>query len=429
MKCLSKSFALEIASKRRVMQSRLLILWAVLITTSIQAKELSLESALSLFRKTSPFISLERTKADLASTRAKKALSPMIPSLSLSASKLEQLDDYSEISSKDALDVSLNLKQTFFAGGKNYFNWKASLENAELAKASFHSASLDLELELITNYLNLLGLEEIYQYRIKQVSALEEQLRVVKSRFELGSATIAEQRQAEARLAASQGARSLVESRLKRAQATLASYLESDENFKLIWPDSPKLSEDYLNSITELALEKNPMIEASQARIKKANFEKSAQRSEFLPEISGELRLRERRVDDQTLQQKELVLSVSLPLFDGLKSIREAQAKILEIKQASDQLATARLLIRRDSRALVSEYQASKANLLSLELAVASASEAKRAFEAEYQSGRRSLSEVLLIEDELIQSQIAYVEAKLAYYLSSYRLQALEGQI
>ena len=75
-----------------------------------------------------------------------------------------------------------------------------------------------------------------------------------------------------------------------------------------------------------------------------------------------------------------------MPIFNGLESFREAEARQLSIVQAKDELAKNLLLIEGESRALIAEYEASEANLSSLELAVESAAEARRAFQVEYQS-------------------------------------------
>ena len=207
---------------------------------------------------------------------SQKALAPLLPSLLIDASKLEKIDNYAELDDKTTTDVTLRLRQTFFAGGKNYYTWQASKKNASFQKANFESKALNLELDLIASYLNILGFEEILDYRIKQVEALSEQLRVVKSRYELGSATSSELRQAQARLAASEAARSLVTSRLRSAQSSLQSFLNISEELELSWPNKPSLESDLLLKIKARALEKKSEGYSQQSAYRKSRTRKKS---------------------------------------------------------------------------------------------------------------------------------------------------------
>jgi outer membrane protein TolC len=210
----------------------------------------------------------------------------------------------------------------------------------------------------------------------------------------------------------------------------MIQYLGFDPVDPLVWPELPAKLPDKPELLYNKALQENPLFLQSQAIIASEQADQKAARGAFFPEITAELR-RTRRFDQDDLpdQQSDIVLGMSLNLFNGLQSYYYAGQQGLELQRAQDRSLIVRRELQQQSHEVFSQLRAAKSNLDSLKLAVSSAQAAARAFELEYRNGLRSLSDVLDAEQDVLQAQVSLIQARFEYYLATYRILYVAGKL
>lgn len=394
------------------------------------AEKMDLDEALRIFLSESPFIASESYQVDEARRMASAAFGQMLPSLNFRAEHTQLLTDPAPGEADRFQDYLLILRQVIFQGGSNYYDWRASQHLSEATKARVESIIQNLKLELIQIYLTVLAQQEILGYQQEQVRVLKNQLEVVRTRFEAGATILSDIRQAEARLAASEGATALAKSQLDSAYANLERFLgPASQGRRLSWPEHPSAIITSAEDLFLRATTSNPSLQAASFEIEQRRASKQAIRGQYLPQISAEVRVRERHADERRPQQQEFVLGMNMNLFDGLRTHHESARSNFALRRSVEDLEIVKRGLQRDSEEVISQHQAAQSNLNSLELAVRSAEEATRAFQIEYQTGSRSLSDLLNAEQDLLVSRIGLAQARLNYLLSAYRIRLVEGSL
>lgn len=393
-------------------------------------KTLTLEEALNDFLAESPYIESQSYRVEEADRTAQSAFGRMLPSLNFNASYIQQLDEPLFDDSQKIQEYALILRQNLFTGGASYYTWRTAKYLSENTKASVAAIIQELKLELIQAYLTVLTREEILKHQLEQVHVLKNQLSVVKTRFEAGSAILSDVRQAEARLAASEGAAALGRSQRDQALANFQRLLGLRPGISLQWPELPKNLPTDVESLYQKALDNNPSLAAAKMSIELEKSQMSVVRSQYLPELAAEVRVIERDEGGMDQRQRqEFVLGMSMNLFNGLQTHHDLARSRLAVRRSREDLEIVKRRLRRDSEEVFSLHYAARSNLDSLELAVKSAEEATRAFQIEYQSGSRSLSDLLNAEEDLLQSRIGLALARIDYYLSAFRIKLVEGSL
>lgn len=413
--------------------SRLFISSLLLIGTvsgsSLLAATLTLDEAIHLFLNESPYISAESYRVEEAERAANSAFGRLLPVVNLNASHIQSVDEPLFGNNQRTQEYSLILRQIIFAGGGSYYNWRANQYLSDSTKAGAASVIQGLKLELIQAYLAVLTQAEILKHQQEQVAVLKNQLQVVKTRFEAGSAILSDVRQAEARLAASEGAAALGQSQYDQAKANFQRLLGLGEDRQLSWPTPPQDLPENAEALFSYALQKNPSIHAANFNIDQQKSLESAARSKYLPELAAEIRLRDRHEESERLQRQEFVLDLKMNLFNGLQSHHDLARSRIAVRRSMEEQEIVKRRLKRDSEEVFALFKAARSNLNSLEIAVKSAEEATRAFQIEYKSGSRSLSDLLNAEEDLLQSRIGLAQARFNYVLSAFRIKWVEGSL
>ena len=400
-----------------------------LATKSLLAQ--SLDEMVGAFVEKSPYVSQQRHRLEQAQMTAKQEMANILPTLGVQA-ELTQ-DPEERLFDRDVMGerYSLVLRQPIFGGSANYYHWRAARDARDSTAADVETSIQDLKLELIVAYVDVLASQDVVEQQRRQVTVLKDQLEVVRARFEGGAAIASDLRQAEARLAASEGRRALAESQLEQAEANLSRLSGFNKPFRLQWPVAPEELPQNVEQLYKEALQTNPAIRANEAAVAQQSSLQQATRMQFLPEIAAEYRRTESRdpLLDERTRQDVLAIGIQLNLFNGLRNYHQSGGYEAAGQQQLAQLEMLKRQLKLESETVLSRHRAAKSNLSSLEVAVRSAEEASRAFELEYQNGTRALTDVLSAEQDLLAARVGLVEARATYLLSYYRIRWVMGQL
>jgi TolC family type I secretion outer membrane protein len=397
------------------------------------AEAMALEEILANFMARSPYVKSETLKVKEAEKGTAQSFGRLLPEVNLSASYRQPAEDALSSSNELSRDYALTISQPLFAGGSRYYQWQADQAAHRVTEANVQATIQNLKLEVIDTYLAVLSQKEIYQRQVEQVNVLKEQLEVVQTRFEAGSAIVSDLRQAEARLAASQGAAALAKSELAKSRSQLVRLTGINSAATLQWPKLPGSLPENSQNLYQQALKANPQLKAANEAIDQQESTKASLYGQYLPEVSAEYRILKGRTassfSTNSEQRREIALGVSVNLFNGLQSSSQLAQQSFALQRTREQLEIVKRQLHSASKDVFATYRAAQSNLNSLEIAVDSAKEAARAFQLEYQNGTRSLSDLLDVEQELLQSQIGLIQAKLNYFLAAYQIQLVAGTL
>ncbi len=410
------------------MSQRQLLFFFFFISASVRAAEsVDLSAALRAAANFHESAKLQQFK--LAKTRASQdqAMASIMPRLSASAGvAAEDKANASDEWSREELKKSAKLSAT-----QPLLEWlryrdAAAALNAQLR--SDESASLqamrDLEIAVVKAFYAVLvvdsdrsSFEELRQTNLERVKDLRQRVRIGRSRQADLFAAQAQLASAEAQISAAMIARADAWRRLTDWTG-LGPDVKLTDSVDL--PSEPKSPESYLSQIAD-----DPQIKALQAATEAADASIKSIRSGHLPELDLAANYHLYREKPQDRSKWDVVLQLTLPLYDGgTVSSQVQQAIITKDEAATRQSEGQRLLMSR----LASLYQslvAQMSQLQSLKSAYELSQKSHAQIARDYAVGLASNSEVIqslntftessrLYHRQILQSKATYAELQLS---------------
>lgn len=376
----------------------------------------------------------------------KQALSALLPSINLGARIEKQENTYnasgmSVDASRNPGTYSLVLNQALFRP-QAWESYKQSQLSGEIAKLSFQQAEQELILRLSRAYFDLLATQDDLSNLRDQKTAITEQLAFARASFEVGSATVTDQQDAQARF-------DLVTAQELAAQNQLAiRQLQLESIVGQPVPELAKLQPAIqLNGPTPATpdswaeqAQRNNLL-AQQARLAKllAQAETKKARYGHLPtlDLTAQIVDTEQQIFDGNtgrpfdlgVESTTIGLVLNLPIFNGggTQSVVRQQAALLEKSMRNVDLANRNATM--GARAAFLGVQSSLAQVKALETAVSSSELALAANKTAYDVGIRINVDVLNAQQQLNATQRDLAKAKYASLINMLELQAAAGQL
>jgi outer membrane protein len=290
--------------------------------------------------------------------------------------------------------------------------------------------------EIVSQYLNTLKLEKLFESREKAVKRTESNLNLIEEKKRLGSASNAEvlqgkvnNLQAQLDLLEIEKNRRVYLLRLKQLIGLEAkdSVLLEEPEIDFIVPEK--------DSILILAMKKDPLINEYNSEARKARFDYLnistgnlftvafgalyQYQDELIPSVP-----RVRNNYDYSIG-----FSIAVPLFTGFSRVNDviiAQLKVdianLKLKEREKEL---RISVEEDYLLYVEAQQ----RLQLAETTLSFAEESHKAASERYRLGESTMIELLGAEEDLLRAQYSLTEARFDWYLSVYRLKRLMGRL
>jgi outer membrane protein len=326
----------------------------------------------------------------------------------------------------------ISLDQPIFNGFKTVNSTKQAEAAVDAGRQQLLSVEQAVLLDAVTAYMDVIRDRSIVVLRLKNVEALQEQLRASNARFEVGEITRTDVAQSKARLAESES--TLAVSRANRA-ASEAFYTRviGNKPKKLVRPKNTlgKLPRT-LRSALQMAESLNPNILAASYTEEASRFEIEVNKGDLLPELSlsAEYGMRHRPSSNVRTREAAAVFgNLRIPLYQG----GAVYSRVREAKQTNSQrrmgILDARRIVRQNVVTAWTTITASD------EVAV-SANEQVKANELAYSGvtqenlvGSRTTLDVLNAEQELVNSRVSAVLARRVQVVSRYALIASVGKL
>jgi len=409
------------------------------LTLPLAARAQSLQELYDAARTYDAGFLAARALAESADFRAAQVESLKLPSLSAGA---RELYGQTQFQTQGSLDTRTT--QGTLDGRFPLFNRadSAQIDQArkinEAAKADLETAEQDLIVRVAQAYFDVLAsLDSLNNTRANK-AAITEQLASAKRNFEVGTATITDSREAQARfdLATAQEIAADNDLRNKRAalDQTVGRTAVSPKGLAVpvLLPTSASTnSEDWVTQADAL----HPQVRKARLALDVATLETEKARAGRLPTVDavGQVFLQDTRGSAVQLPGRQsggsIGVQLNWPLYTG-GSVQNRIKETLSLEEKSrNDLETARRSVALNTRVAYNGVQSLLAQVRALEAAEASSKLALEATQLGYKVGVRVNLDVLNAQRDLFQTQRDLARSRYDVLVGVLRLRQAAGQL
>jgi outer membrane protein len=384
-----------------------------------------------------------RAQADSVQYRTAQANALRLPSVGLAGNATRGESDapgFPSTLSQNSVGATLSARQPLFnrANGATIAQAERDLE---VARATLETAEQDLIVRVAQAYFDVLSAQDTLTLARASKTAITEQLASAKRNFEVGTATITDTREAQARFDLSTAQELAAENDLRTRRIVL-DQLVGRANVQpnpLAGPVSlpapqPASPDQWVTSADKA----HPAIRRAALGHEIAQLETDKARAGHLPTVdlvggysstrnTGELpALQGTR---GTSRGASVGVQLNVPLFSGFAVQNRVRETVVLQDKAREDLETARRTVAQTTRTAYYGLQTGQARVQALEAAEASSKLALEATQLGYKVGVRVNLDVLNAQTQLFQTQTDLAKARYDLLMSSLRLEQAAGQL
>ncbi len=384
---------------------------------------ISLAQALELAKRNNrdlqvAILELERSRSVLRESQA--ALFPTLginSSLTNSGNGLTSNPSPASTSFSGSADLNYNL----YTSGNRKANIQAAEEQLRIDELDVENTSLEIELNVTTEYYDLLQADEQVRINRSAVDNAQASLRDTQAREQAGVGTRFDVLQAQVNLANAQQqlTDSLSEQQISRRR--LATRLSLAQSVNITAADPVQLAGLWQPTLEETivrAFQNRPELQQQLAQRNIGEQRRRQALSQLGPQISlaGNYNLLDRYDDGVSITDGYSVgLAGNLRLFDGGAARANAAQSRANIAIAESQFGSQRDLIRFDVEQYYSQLQSNLNNVQTSSVALNQAREALNLARLRFQAGVGTQTEVIDAENDLTRAEGNRVTAILDY--------------
>ena len=295
----------------------------------------------------------------------------------------------------------------------------------------FKSTIQDLILDAINGYLTVINYQKSLETNKKNYDSVSNALEEIKTRFDLGSATLYDLQDAEATHA-------LASTNLFIAEQNL---LISKKSFKKIVGIKPSNLKEILEINTNInfdntiknSLENNLNLLQIKNEIKDKEIlilkEKKSKKSSI--DVAGTgLYSNGGRLEDGTEKTSgSIALTLTIPLFQHVQNnsnIRKYQSQILQAEmRLQDEKANLEILIANTFK----DYKISQSQMISNTIVIKSIETSLNSLKEEYSLGTKTISDLVDEEENLLNANVNLLNSKKNFLTNYFKLKSLDGSL
>ncbi len=429
----------------RALRSALLLVassGAMVVASAAPGTAQTIEAALAKAYAANPTLNAQRAAVRVINENVPQALSGYRPRINASGDLGLQLSDARTPGANGAVNAltsrtvprggALTIDQTIFNGGKTGNSVSQAESQVLGARETLRNSEQNVLLDAATSYMNVLRDTAILNLNQNNGEVIEEQLRQVRDRFQVGEVTRTDVAQAEARLAQARSQQALAQSNLKTSIARYRQNVGVEP--KKLAPGKPveKLLPKNINDALAHALRGHPAVIASMHGVDAAELQVKVTEADLYPTlgVTGTL---SKRYDFSTNNDERntasAVARLTIPIYEGGQVYsRTRQAKETASQRRID-VDTSRDTVR---AAVVSAWgglEAAKAQIAAAQAQVQAAETALNGVREEAKVGQRTTLDVLNAQQELLTARSSLVTAQRDRVVASYSTLSATGKL
>ncbi|MFA7441105.1 MAG: TolC family outer membrane protein [Sphingomonadaceae bacterium] len=406
------------------------ILCAAVICAATPAAAQTLSEAIAAAYATNPEAAAARAVVRQIDEEAPLALSGMRPSVGLSGSASQVLNDrFGDVGR--IWNGGVTLSQPVYEGGRVRASVSAADARIAAAQARLVAVEQAVIVDTVAAYADVLKSQAVVELNANQVRVLERELQASRDRFEVGDVTRTDVAQSEARLSAARAELSLARGQLVTVQQAYRRLVGRLPGDLAPLPPLPPLP-DAAESARVTAVEYNPGLIAARFDEQAALADVRAAKAQARPSVGVSATAQYTHFDrygsGDSGFNPEIGVSASLPLFTGgaiAARVRQAQARQSEMLE---HIARAERLTTEAAVGSFTLVETADAVITSARTQVSANELAAEGVRQENAVGSRDILDVLNAEQELLNARVLLVEAERDKYVAAFQLLEAMGQ-
>jgi outer membrane protein len=375
--------------------------------------------------------------------RAEQARAGILPQANLGAginrTQLENSNALIADRSFPNQNATLSASQPLYRPA-NYATWQQGKLQVELAKAQLTSAAQDLILRVSQAYFDVLAAQDTLAFVRAQKQAVGEQLASARRNFEVGTSTITDTREAQARfdLVTAQEISAENDLRVRRLALDTLTGKTDAQPVPLAAPlvvPAPQPAD--VNAWVEQAEASSPAILQARTNIDIAQWETEKAKAGHKPTVdltaSHGLNRNPSGTAASPLDNRsnatQVGIALNLPLFAGFATQNRIRETLALEERAQADLDAARRNVAQQTRTAYFGVVSGQGQVKALEAAEASSQSALDANRLGYQVGVRINIDVLNAQSQLFQTKRDLAQARYNVLLGHLRLRQANGTL
>ncbi|WP_445635392.1 Transporter [Nostoc sp. DSM 114161] len=388
-----------------------------------QTVPISLTQALELARRNNrdlqiAILGLERSRSALRESQA-----ALFPTLGLNGNLTNSGNGFRSTSSQasTSFNGSAQLNYDLYTSGNRQATIRAAEEQLRLDELNVESTSLEIQLNVTTEYYDLQQADEEVRINQSAVNNAEASLRDTQARENAGVGTGFDVLQAQVNLANAQQELTNAISQQQIARRQLVTVLSLAQSVNITASDPVQIAGLWQPTLEETIIQAFQNRPELQQQLAQRNIYEQQRRqalSQLGPQLSlaGSYNLLDRYNDGVSITDGYSVgLQASLNLFDGGAAKARADQSKANIAIAENQFASQRDQIRFDVEQYYSQLQSNLNNVQTSSVALNQATQALDLARLRFQAGVGTQTEVIAAENDLTRAQGNRVTAILDY--------------
>jgi len=384
-----------------------------------------------------------RAQLDAAARKADQARAGLLPSAALTGgltrSNVELTKPKIE-NTGTAQTVGVNASQPLYRPA-NRITLEQGQRGVDVAQAQLDAATQDLLVRVSQAYFDVLAAQDTLTFVQAQKAAVSEQLAAAKRNFEVGTTTVTDSREAQARydLVIAQEIAAENDLRVKRLALDQLVGIAGTKPQPLALPvQLPGVVPDNLATWVDTARDQQPGVRQAAIALDIARLETKKAETGHLPTVDLQAGYNVTRNLHGTITSPGVTarsnaasvgVALNLPLFAGFAvQNRVKETLALETKAEAD-LETARRNVAQATRAAFYGVQSGQGQVQALEAAEASSQSALDANKLGYQVGVRINIDVLNAQSQLYQTKRDLAQARYNVLLGGLKLRQAAGTL
>lgn len=431
-----------------------ILLVALLVSSNVFAKELTLDDCLELALKNRQSIISARGQENLARAGKRAALGAFLPSIdasySYSKGKETAIDPPSYIDMGggviDTVDEQdLGPSKSLSVSGQiwliNLGNWFSLAEASSRLKASeldVIKSEQDLIYAVKLSYYGYLATVENVDVQRQAVERSNEQLKLIESKYELGSASLSDVLKQKVQNGNDKLALLKAENSVVTSKASLAYTVglnPNDEQITFSKVYQPKAYDGSMDDAIGFGMQNEPGYLSSQATVSAANKGLKAGYMGYLPRISGSASWTKFNgtqayptTFDYSSKTVRYGFTVSWNIFDGFFREQNVTSKKVALNNARAAEAEKRNLLARDIKTSYYAIEQQKQSKNIAQDNVDAANEDLKITQEKYNLGAATILDLLSAQVSLKQAQVSLIQAGFDLNLAIAQLENAMGK-
>ena len=393
-----------------------------------------------------------KAQLDASVARADQARAGLLPSAALSGSVSRAHNELSAstlpsraTSGMTTQSVGINASQPLYRPA-NRIALQQGLHGVDLARAQLDAATQDLLVRVSQGYFDVLAAQDTLTFVQAQKAAVSEQLAAAKRNFEVGTSTVTDSREAQARFDLVRAQEIAAENDLRVKNLALDQLVGKDatQPLPLATPLPPlpllALEPDNVAAWVQQAQDATtqPLLRQAAIALAVAELETQKAQTGHLPTVDLQAGYNVQRSPNGTMtlpgvnsrvNNASIGVALNLPLFAGFavqNRVKETLALQDKVRADFDDL---RRTLAQNTRAAFYGVQSGQGQVKALEAAELSSQSALEANQLGYQVGVRINIDVLNAQSQLYQTKRDLAQARYNLLLGTLKLRQAAGTL